>query len=183
MGPGRQSLKLQPKRELSLNLTVDRVDRTGAWSVKRNLVFTDDARRCAPDRREGRHRQMKTAFVRCAVGALAVVSIGAAVAASAPAIAKTNFDGTWSVVVVTEKGDCDRAYRYPIRINDDGSLINAGSTSFDISGKVSPNGKLVVRLSYGGKSATGQGRLSGASGTGQWAGGACAGTWTAERRS
>lgn len=131
---------------------------------------------------------MKTAFVRCAVGALAGVSIGAAVAlssvaASAPALAKTGYDGTWSVVVVTEQGDCDRAYRYPIRISDDGSLRNAGSTSFDISGKVGRDGKLIVRLSYAGKSATGQGRLSGASGEGRWTGGACAGTWTAERRS
>ncbi|RAI39352.1 hypothetical protein CH341_26030 [Rhodoplanes roseus] len=103
-------------------------------------------------------------------------------AMSAPA-AKTSFDGTWSVVVVTEQGDCDRAYRYPIRIKNDGSLENAGSTSFDISGKVASDGKLIVRLSYGGKSATGQGRLSGAGGEGRWSGGSCAGVWTAERRS
>lgn len=125
---------------------------------------------------------MTTAFVRCAVAALAAGSIGAILAAPVPADARTGFDGVWSVVVVTEQGDCDRAYRYPIRINDDGSLINAGSTSFDISGKVARDGKLVVRLSYAGKSATGQGRLSGEGGTGKWSGGACAGTWTAERR-
>ncbi|MDC7786466.1 hypothetical protein PQJ75_15330 [Rhodoplanes sp. TEM] len=126
---------------------------------------------------------MKTAFVRCAVAALAAGSIGTVLAGAQPADARTGFDGIWSVVVVTEQGDCDRAYRYPIRINNDGSLINAGSTSFDISGKVARDGKLIVRLSYGGKSATGQGRLSGESGTGKWTGGACAGTWTAERRS
>ncbi|EJW12089.1 hypothetical protein A33M_2427 [Rhodovulum sp. PH10] len=116
-----------------------------------------------------------------AAAAAGIAALGA-IAGSAPAQARTNFDGMWSVVVVTEQGDCDRAYRYPIRINDDGSLVNAGSSSFDISGKVARDGKLVVRLSYGDKSATGRGRLSGAAGAGRWAGGACAGTWTAERR-
>ncbi len=113
---------------------------------------------------------------------LAVLAVGAAIAAVTPIEAKTNFDGMWSVVIVTEKGDCDRAYRYPININD-GKLENAGSASFDISGKVATNGAITVRVSYGDKSAVGSGRLSHASGGGSWSGGACAGSWTAERRS
>lgn len=112
----------------------------------------------------------------------AVLAVGAAIAVVTPIEAKTNFDGMWSVVIVTEKGDCDRAYRYPININD-GKLENAGSASFDISGKVATNGAITVRVSYGDKSAVGNGRLSHASGGGSWSGGACAGSWTAERRS
>ena len=28
------------------------------------------------------------------------------------------FDGTWSVEIITEAGTCDRAYRYPVRIEN-----------------------------------------------------------------
>ena len=93
-----------------------------------------------------------------------------------------NFDGKWSVVIVTTKGECDRAYRYPIAINGQ-ALVNAGDASFDISGKVQGDGAVTVRVAYGAKSAAGSGRLSGASGSGSWSGSGCGGTWTAERRS
>jgi len=114
-------------------------------------------------------------------GIAAVLGLGL-VAVSAPVQATGNFDGKWSVVVVTEKGDCDRAYRYPIDIRN-ATLVNAGNTSFDISGKVQGDGAIAVKISYGQKSALGSGRLSGASGEGRWSGGTCAGSWTAERRS
>jgi hypothetical protein len=103
-------------------------------------------------------------------------------ATSAPVQAIGNFDGKWSVVIVTEKGDCDRAYRYPIDIRGQ-SVLNAGNASFDISGKVQGDGAVMVKISYGDKHASGSGRLSGTTGEGSWSGGACAGTWTAERRS
>jgi hypothetical protein len=112
-----------------------------------------------------------------AVAALAV----ATTAASAPGAAKTNFDGSWSVSIVTEKGECDRGYRYPIAINN-GTLVNAGDTAFDISGKVANNGAITVRLAYGDKAATGTGKMSPTYGQGSWTGGTCAGTWTAERK-
>ncbi len=113
--------------------------------------------------------------------AFALASLGATVASALPGQTKPNFDGSWSVVIVTEKGDCDRAYRYPINITN-GSLANGGSASFDISGKVGPDGSITVRVSRGDKNATGIGRLTAASGTGSWTGGSCAGTWAAERR-
>lgn len=103
------------------------------------------------------------------------------VAASAPGVARSNYDGQWSVSIVTERGDCDRGYRYPIGINN-GVLFNAGDTSFDISGKVATNGAVTVRVAYGDKAATGTGRMSQTYGQGSWSGGACGGTWTAERR-
>jgi hypothetical protein len=105
----------------------------------------------------------------------------ASVAASAPGLARNNFDGMWSVSIITEKGECDRGYRYPIAIQN-GLLANAGDTPFDISGKVATNGAITVRVAHGDKAATGQGRLSGTFGQGHWTAGACAGTWTAERR-
>jgi hypothetical protein len=115
-------------------------------------------------------------------------AIGALIAASTltTVAAATNpgprYDGVWSVSIVTEKGDCDRGYRYPIRISN-GVLGNGGSDPFTISGKVAPSGAITVTVSSGSKSAIGSGRLAGDSGEGLWHGGACSGTWTAERRS
>src|SRR5690349_641089 len=108
----------------------------------------------------------------------------ATVPASAPASARANFDGTWSVLIVTHKGTCDRAYRYPVKI-ENGSVGYAGSASFTVSGKVGDNGAVTVRVARGSQSANGQGRLSATDGAGQWTAGSgeCSGTWTAERRS
>ena len=112
-------------------------------------------------------------------GALIAASASLAVSAHA---AGPRYDGVWSVSIVTEKGDCDRGYRYPIRISN-GMLANNGSDPFTISGRVAPSGAITVTVSHGDKSATGAGRLAGNSGEGYWKGGACSGTWTAERRS
>jgi hypothetical protein len=92
-----------------------------------------------------------------------------------------SYDGVWSVVIVTEKGACDRAYRYPIRISN-GTVVNEGSSPATISGKVASNGAVTVTVSAGSKSATGSGRLSNTGGVGSWHGGDCTGTWEAERR-
>jgi hypothetical protein len=100
---------------------------------------------------------------------------------ASPATSAPSYDGLWSVVIVTEKGSCDRAYRYPIRISN-GAMVNEGSSPAAITGKVAGNGAVTVTVSTGNKSATGSGRLSGTIGTGSWKGGDCAGTWEAERR-
>jgi hypothetical protein len=122
---------------------------------------------------------------RAAAPALAAFGIlTATVPASAPASARSNFDGTWSVLIVTQKGTCDRAYRYPVKI-DNGSVGYAGDASFTVSGKVGDNGAVVVKVARGSQSANGQGKLSSTDGSGQWVAGSgdCSGTWTAERRS
>jgi hypothetical protein len=117
------------------------------------------------------------------VAAAAILTLSA-VPASVSAIAKSNFDGQWSVLIVTEKGTCDRAYRYPVKISN-GSVGYAGENSFNVSGKVNDNGAVIVTVSHGDKSATGTGRMSGTDGYGIWQAksGECSGTWTAERRS
>ncbi|HTV36874.1 MAG TPA: hypothetical protein VMF12_10640 [Xanthobacteraceae bacterium] len=120
-------------------------------------------------------------LARGAAGAL--VAAAAIVTASASSnAAPPRYDGLWSVSIVTEKGDCDRGYRYPIRIAN-GALANGGSDPFTISGKVAPSGAITVIVSHGDKSATGSGRLAGDAGEGHWTGGSCSGSWTAERRS
>jgi hypothetical protein len=121
-----------------------------------------------------------TKLLSAAFGALTAAS--ALVTVAAASTAAPRYDGVWSVSIVTEKGDCDRGYRYPIRIAN-GVLANGGNDPFTISGKVAPSGAITVTVSSGSKSATGSGRLAGDTGEGLWHGGACSGTWTAERRS
>ena len=114
-------------------------------------------------------------MARCALVA------AAAVFTATPSLAVPGYDGSWSVLVVTKSGTCDPAYRYPIRIAN-GTLVNAGDAAFTITGKVAQSGAITVTVSAAGKSATGSGHLAGNSGGGLWTGGACAGSWTAERR-
>ena len=101
--------------------------------------------------------------------------------AATPTMALPNYDGLWSVLIVTEKGDCDRGYRYPIRITH-GILNNAGDAAFTIEGKVGPTGLVRVTVSHGNASANGVGQLAGNIGSGSWNGNSCSGIWTAERR-
>ena len=102
-----------------------------------------------------------------------------------PAPARTPYDGSWTVLIVTQRGTCDRAYRYGVRIVD-GNVQYAGDASVNLSGRVAGNGSVAVTLRSGGQRADGVGRLSKNSGGGTWRGqgssGSCAGTWEAERR-
>ena len=125
-----------------------------------------------------------TRAIRSGAPALAALTLLAAAFPSAPASARSNFDGRWSVLIVTQKGTCDRAYRYPVKI-DNGAVGYAGDSSFTVSGKVGDNGAVTVKVARGGQSANGQGRLSATDGSGMWTAGSgdCSGTWTAERRS
>ena len=119
-----------------------------------------------------------------ALAALAILASTVIPAGSAPIASPKSFDGGWSVLIVTEKGTCDRAYRYPVKI-DNGSVGYAGEASFNVSGKVAQNGAVTVTVSRGSTSATGTGRMSATDGAGIWTAGSgdCSGTWTAERRS
>ena len=124
-------------------------------------------------------------FTAAAFGAIALLTASAFPVSSAPiASGKQNLDGNWSVLIVTEQGKCDRAYRYPVRISN-GAVGYAGQASFDVSGSVGANGAVTVTVSKGGQSAKGTGQLSANGGSGHWktGGGECSGSWTAERRS
>lgn len=95
-------------------------------------------------------------------------------------------DGQWSVLIITEKGQCDRGYRYSVAVAN-GQVRYQGDTSVDLSGTVAPNGAVKVSIKFGGQGANGTGRLSGNTGGGTWhsIGGGdqdCSGRWEAERR-
>jgi hypothetical protein len=99
--------------------------------------------------------------------------------------AASTFDGEWSVVIITEAGTCDRAYRYPVRVTN-GQVAYHGEANVTLTGHVDPNGKLNATVRRGDQSASGSGRLSSSTGAGTWTGKSstsnCAGRWEAEKR-
>ncbi|HSZ67905.1 MAG TPA: hypothetical protein VK825_16985 [Xanthobacteraceae bacterium] len=105
-------------------------------------------------------------------------------ASTSEALARGPYDGTWSVLIVTDSGSCDRAYRYALRIAD--GRVSYDDPSFSVSGHVDARGNVSVGVSAGGQSANGSGRLNGDYGDGHWSGrsstSACSGHWEAERR-
>jgi hypothetical protein len=92
------------------------------------------------------------------------------------------FDGQWSVEVLTRKGDCDKAYRYPVAIQN-GALRYGGPEAFNASGSVGANGAVRGSISRDTLRANVTGRLSGGAGAGTWhTSGGCSGNWNAEKR-
>src|SRR5260370_2924921 len=116
--------------------------------------------------------------------ALLAASCWTASAAPAAPAGVTQFDGNWSVSIVTDSGECDRGYRYALRIA--GGKIYYDNPSFDISGQVNPGGQVRVVVRAGSQVAVGTGRMSRDYGTGTWSGQSptsrCSGHWEAERR-
>jgi hypothetical protein len=114
-------------------------------------------------------------------GVLAVVC--GAVMASA-AVARSPYDGSWSVIFYTRSGVCDATYRSGVIIQNGVIYSEAGGINFN--GRVSSNGAVRASVSSGGQYASGSGRLGRYSGGGVWRGegsrGSCSGTWAAARR-
>ena len=128
-----------------------------------------------------------------------ILPIGLVVAATLAVAAKTpharapkpkpaaamNFDGRWSVVIITDAGPCDRAYRYGVRIAG-GRIHYDGDSAAVINGQVDARGNVVVSLRYGQSGANGSGHLTESDGEGRWQGAStssgCSGRWEAERR-
>jgi hypothetical protein len=115
----------------------------------------------------------------------AALLLGLAIAGAPPAAVAGTQDGNWSVLIVTEKGDCDRGYRYNVKIAN-GQVSYQGDAAVNLAGTVAHNGAVNVSIKMGDKGANGSGRLTASSGSGTWHGigssGGCAGRWEAERR-
>jgi hypothetical protein len=95
-----------------------------------------------------------------------------------------SFDGSWSVVVVTEAGSCEPSTRYGVRIIG-GRVVYDGGSGVALSGQVDGAGRVAVSLRSSESAANGTGRLSGSTGSGRWLGisgnSQCAGRWQAQR--
>jgi hypothetical protein len=130
---------------------------------------------------------MRTFFMNSKIACMIfglVLAAGTMVHTATPAAARTSFDGLWSVLIVTERGDCDRGYRYPVAIVNGRveHAPNEGDQSFSIAGHVSAGGAVNVSVRRGDQAAQGSGRLSLSNGEGRWRSASCAGYWQAERR-
>src|SRR5581483_4017764 len=108
-----------------------------------------------------RHRvdhgvRSETIMIRHLIGASVLALLFAAPLADT-ASARGPFDGSWSVLIVTNRGACDRAYRYGVQIVNGRVMYGGGGVN--MSGYVSPGGAVHVTVSAGGQSASGSGRL------------------------
>jgi hypothetical protein len=107
-------------------------------------------------------------------------------AGAVPALARSNYDGDWSVLITTQQGACDPVVRYGVEI-DNGVVSSPDSGPAVVQGRVSPRGDVRVSVQAGNQWASGSGRLNFTRGGGEWQGqgssGVCYGTWLAERRS
>jgi len=105
--------------------------------------------------------------------------------APSAARAQAGFDGLWTILIVTEAGECDRAYRYAVQI-DHGRMVYDGAAGVELTGTVDQSGRVAATVQRGEQGAIGTGRLSGGRGRGTWRGKSsasqCSGYWEAERR-
>jgi hypothetical protein len=118
------------------------------------------------------------------LSSLGGVALAALVAAPQAQAQANRFDGNWSVEVVTEQGACDRAYRYPVIVQN-GQARYGGPESFNVNGRVQSNGAVSASISRGQDRANVSGRLSGTTGRGTWTtsgGRVCSGYGNAEKR-
>ena len=126
-----------------------------------------------------------TAIKRSRAAIYGSILIAACCGMMVPALASSQFDGDWSVVITTRGGGCDPSFRYGVQI-DNGRVLDNGGSGAMVQGRVTPNGAVSVSVRSGGEWANGSGRLGLTSGGGVWRGqgssGACEGTWVAERR-
>ena len=127
-------------------------------------------------------RALQWIFVAAVLAAVAAPDAADAGKAGAAVAAGGGYDGTWNVLVITQAGTCDPAYSYPFRVSG-GRILSTGAA--DVSGRVGPGGAVVVRISAGGRVASGNGRLAGSTGAGRWtakvSSGNCSGSWQATR--
>ena len=96
--------------------------------------------------------------------------------------AHSSYDGSWSLVFVTQRGACDSTYNFSVNIND-GVLTHPNLVKF--SGRVAKSDVMRASVTVQDKYASGSGTLTGGSGRGMWSGRAgserCSGYWTAQR--
>jgi hypothetical protein len=113
-----------------------------------------------------------------------VATVALAAMAAPEAIAATPYDGYWSVVIVTQRGACEPAYRSAVSIVN--GYVRGGDGIANVYGRVSRSGRVSVVVTSGTQSARGSGRLRRGTGGGVWAGqgsvGRCSGRWSAQRR-
>ena len=115
-----------------------------------------------------------------AAAALAAIAIPGA--ASAAGRVAGPYDGVWTTVFATTRGNCSSGYSVPFTVA--GRRVASGGGG-RVSGSVGRGGSVAVAVSVGASHANGGGRLVGNAGSGHWSGiitgDRCSGTWQATR--
>jgi hypothetical protein len=113
---------------------------------------------------------------------LAAAALAALAVADATPARAGGYDGTWTTVFATTRGNCSSGYSVPFLVHR-GRVFAAGGGR--VSGSVSRSGSVAVAVSVGASHASGGGRLIGNYGSGRWSGiitgDRCSGTWQASR--
>ena len=124
---------------------------------------------------------LRSIFATAVVALLAASGAVPNDAFAAPKAHAGNFDGSWSVVINTVRGDCGSGLRYGVRIV--GGRVVGENGGYSVAGAVAPSGAIRVMVAEAGRSASGTGRLAGNSGGGVWrtSSGECSGNWAAAR--
>src|SRR5262245_837695 len=122
-----------------------------------------------------RIRASKSLFAAAALAAFALPG-------SADARIGRAYDGIWTTVFATTRGNCSSGYSVPFTVSG-GRVLSAGGGR--VSGSVNRSGGVAVAVSVGASYASGGGRLVGNFGSGRWSGiiigDRCSGTWQATR--
>src|ERR1700730_835925 len=99
----------------------------------------------------------------------AAAAVAAAIALAGASKAASSHDGNWKVTIITQAGNCDQAYSYPVKV-EAGHVSYSGTGSFEITGTVAEAGDVTVAIARGNQHANASGKLLGNSGAGLWIG-------------
>ena len=117
--------------------------------------------------------------------ALAILTLAAGpFTASNPALAEApDFNGTWTVQLVTETGVCSGS-SYTVVVQDGQVRLASAGGSASITGQIGADGSVGLNVRQGPASGSASGRLRSSTGSGTWKAAAlCSGRWVAQRRS
>ncbi len=96
-----------------------------------------------------------------------------------------NYDGTWSVELVTVSGLCDARYSYSLSVQDGQvrPVAKAATSGATVTGRVGSDGSVGLNVATSAANGSASGRLQARSGSGTWnVSSLCSGRWTARRQ-
>ncbi|MET0257381.1 MAG: hypothetical protein ABW179_02275 [Methylobacterium sp.] len=97
-----------------------------------------------------------------------------------------NFDGTWTVELVTESGAfCDARYSYSLSVQDGQvrPIAKAAGNGASVTGRVGRDGTVGLSVATSAANGSASGRLQTQGGAGTWkVASICSGRWTAHRQ-
>lgn len=101
--------------------------------------------------------------------------------AVSPLAMASEADGTWSVSLVTQKGDCTRSLSSSVRVRD--GRIDQQGLFASVSGAIDSSGNVAMRVVKGSETIAVNGAVQGLVARGAWTSATsnCSGRWTAMR--